>query len=373
MQLGTLLLRDAVITLAQLEAGLRAQILYGGRLGTNLVETGAIGIETLGRYLSRLLDVPLATKTRFAGADPALCSQLSPEIAARACAFPLGYHGGHGGTIAVAMASPRDSEAIRAVQGALGKDIAPHVAPELRIYYYLEKHYGIMRHARFLRTQEAAAGSGPAAERRRTQPSGGIELPPVVRFEPKAKNSASAGHEGEPETATSIDPTISFGGACDAIEGAERRDQIGEALAEYAAGRFDALVVFVVRDRNAVGWRGYSVTRPDISGDLASLSLALGGASALQACHDGGRPYRGKIESGAHPVEARLWAALGTDAPPAEVMVVPVAVKSRMVNLVYAHGPGGAPISEAHAEELCELCARAEIAYIRLIRAAKHR
>lgn len=371
MQLGTLLLRDAVITLPQLEAGLRAQILYGGRLGTNLVETGAIGIEALGRYLARLLDVPLATKTRFAGADPELCNQLDKDVAARACAFVLGYHGGPGGAIAVAMASPRDTEAIKAVQASIGREIAPHVAPELRIYYYLEKHYGIPREARYLRIRES--GDQPATnERRRAQPSGGIELPPVVTFAPKAKNSASTAPADEPgQDASTTDPTISFGGACDAIEGAERRDQIGEAFAEFAAGRFDALVAFVVRDRNAVGWRGYSVTRADVSGDVASLSLALGGASTLQACHDAGRPYRGKIESGAHPVEARLWAALGVDPPPSEVMVVPVIVKSRIVNLVYAHGPGGEPIPEAQAEELCELCARAEIAYIRLIRAAK--
>ena len=37
MKLGTLLLRNAAISLSQLESALRTQVLYGGRLGTNLV------------------------------------------------------------------------------------------------------------------------------------------------------------------------------------------------------------------------------------------------------------------------------------------------------------------------------------------------
>ena len=47
MKLGTLLLRNAAIGLAQLEAALRNQVLYGGRLGTNLVELGFIDLEML--------------------------------------------------------------------------------------------------------------------------------------------------------------------------------------------------------------------------------------------------------------------------------------------------------------------------------------
>ena len=54
MKLGTLLLRNAAIGLSQLEAALRNQVLYGGRLGTNLVELGFIDLELLGSYLAEL-------------------------------------------------------------------------------------------------------------------------------------------------------------------------------------------------------------------------------------------------------------------------------------------------------------------------------
>ena len=48
MRLGTMLLRDAVITLTQLEQALRAQVLTGGRLGTNLVELTTDALHTEG-------------------------------------------------------------------------------------------------------------------------------------------------------------------------------------------------------------------------------------------------------------------------------------------------------------------------------------
>src|SRR6266404_5328903 len=63
VKLGTLLLRNAAIGLTQLEAALRNQVLYGGRLGTNLVELGFIDLELLSTYLSEMTGFPVATPT----------------------------------------------------------------------------------------------------------------------------------------------------------------------------------------------------------------------------------------------------------------------------------------------------------------------
>ena len=83
MKLGTLLLRNAAISLTQLEAGLRAQVLYGGRLGTNLVELGFLDVDGLGGFLGELSGLPIAsqgllemaqsTARRAAAATPVSC------------------------------------------------------------------------------------------------------------------------------------------------------------------------------------------------------------------------------------------------------------------------------------------------------------
>lgn len=359
MKLGTLLLRDAVISLGQLEAGLKAQVLYGGRLGTNLVELGYLAVDALGLYLSKIHAVPAATQDDFHGADREVIKEFGAELAELYDAFPLGYERGAENTLAVAMLNPRDEDAIAELARQCECRIRPYAAAELRILYYLERHYDLPRKARFLRS---ASSRDAAVERRRTQPAGGLELPGVVRFEPKKRQRLERAPEGKSS------PRLSYLDACNAIDGAEHRDLIGEALVEYAVGRFGAGAALMVRQANAVGWRAYSSRRPDAQGAIETLSLPLEGTSVLQAAHDSARPYRGPAMSAGRPVERRLWEALGVGEP-VQMLVVPVLVRKRVVNLLYAHGEEA--LDEQHTDEIIELAIRASAAYVRLIQAAK--
>src|SRR5258705_5337057 len=112
MKLGTLLLRNAAIGLSQLEAALRNQVLYGGRLGTNLVELGFIDLELLSAYLAELTGFPIATPTLLDDATAALLDKLGADEAHRLRAVPLGYLGEGTSSVAVAFVDPTDSEAI---------------------------------------------------------------------------------------------------------------------------------------------------------------------------------------------------------------------------------------------------------------------
>src|SRR5690242_16607298 len=110
MKLGTLLLRNAAIGLSQLEAALRNQVLYGGRLGTNLVELGYIDLELLSAYLAELSGFPIATPTLLDQADAALLEKLGPDDAHRLRAIPLGHLAE--GAVAVGLVEPADTEAV---------------------------------------------------------------------------------------------------------------------------------------------------------------------------------------------------------------------------------------------------------------------
>ncbi len=378
MKLGTLLLRDGVINLGQLEAALRAQVLYGGRLGTNLVELSFLDLDTLGPYLSEILDVPLATQEHFEAADKSLIEWFGADLADHYTAFPLGYEPDQDeDVLAMVFDDPRNEQSIAELATQCGKPIVPYVAPELRIFYYLEKHYGLKRKARYVRSGTRRAGPGHSDERRRTQAPGGIEMPPAVRFEPKPKpkaaGDAAASTSDEPAAAAADRPEqrIGYKEACEAIEDSEHRDQIGKTLVEYGVGRFEACVVFLLRDANALGWYGYSILSRDAQGATERLGLPLGGASVLQTAHDSGEPFRGTSPSAGRPIEKRLWSALGVDREPEEVLVVPVRVGRRVVNLVYVHGFGGEKIPDYLADELEELALRASDAYVRLIQLAK--
>jgi hypothetical protein len=362
MKLGTLLLRNAAIGLSQLEAALRNQVLYGGRLGTNLVELGFIDLELLSSYLAELTGFPIATPTLLDSVDKQILEALGADEAHRLRSVPLARLADE--TIAVGMVDPTDAAALEDLKTAFHATIKPYVVPELRALYYLEKHFGLPRRARFLRTARQPDKAEPVKDdRRKAQlPAQGMVMPPAFTLEPRRKRTPSqAATEGIPTA-------ITYGAACERIDTATKRDQIGETFAEYAQGRCDALVVFLIRDGNALGWRSY-VTANKQERPIEELSLPLGGASALQSAHDAGQTYLGPAPSAAHPVETQLWTALGAGEP-SIVLVIPVLVKHRAVNLLYAHTLGGTPPRQL-VSELEDLAKRASSSYMRLIRAAR--
>lgn len=372
MKLGTLLLRNAAIGLSQLEAALRNQVLYGGRLGTNLVELGFIDLELLSSYLAELSGYPIATPTLLEEIDKSLVDKLGSDTAHRLRAIPLGYVGEHKDTVAVAVVEPTHADILEELSQKFGKPITPYVVPELRALYYLEKHFGLPRRARFIRTGRADTQEpqSPEQERRKQQPPAGIVMPPPFTLEPRRRRSSSQISPISAERSSSTALTLSYGATCEKIDTAEHRDQIADALCEYAKGRLDALLVFLIRDGNALGWRGY-LSQPELQKTpIEELSLPLGGASTLQSAHDAGETFVGGPQSAAKPVETALWTAIGANPEPVEVAVIPVVVKQRAVNLIYAHVIGGPPPAQL-VTELSDLAARCATTYLRLIRQSR--
>lgn len=365
MKLGTLLLRDAVISLSQLEAALRAQVVYGGRLGTNLVELGFVDVDTLGGYLSRVLEVPLATQEHFEAAVPEALDALGPGLADVYTAVALGFEGDDQGTLAVALSNPKDRPTLDKLRVQTGLEIRPYCSPELRLLYYLEKYYNLTRKARFVRSGTGQRGPSQFDDRRRTQPVHGLEKPPSVLLVPKRAETDNRFAAAVPE------PRCDHATAASRIDRARSRDSIGEALIEFSRGRFGAAVLFVLRDQNALGWRVYSVDSIGMEEAVEELSLALGGSSALQVAHDSGQTYRGGSPSAGKPVERRLWEATGTRRQPSEMLVIPILVKDRVVNLFYAHPLPGSGFEDAHVGEITDLAVRASAAYARLMDSAK--
>jgi hypothetical protein len=364
VKLGTLLLRDAVLNLSQLEAALRAQVIYGGKLGTNLIELNFIDLDTLGMYLSRVLEVPLATQEQFENVDASVLDALGAGLADVYTAIPLGYEDEAGTTLAVALAEPTNRHTLEKLEVQCGLKISAYVSPELRLLYYLEKYYHISRKARFVRTGTRKASPNYLDDRRRTQPPGGVESPPAVLLVPK-KNGRSHTDSGSHDAVQ-----LSYDDACQAIDGADDRDSIADTFMEFARGRFGAAVMFLLRDQNALGWRVYSEDSSGMEVGVEELSLALGGSSSLQIANDTMKMFRGTSPSAGKPVERRLWEAIGTTSEPDELMVMPLAVSQRVINLFYAHPKEGKFDSDL-VDQTLDLASRAGKAYARLIRESR--
>ena len=149
------------------------------------------------------------------------------------------------------------------------------------------------------------------------------------------------------------------------LDAAQRRDQVGRAVVRYLERVFGCGVLLIVKQELALGWLGAS---PGMHNNaVESLMVPLGVPSMFQAVVESKKTYRGVPPVDGEVVHARFWRALQAP-PPREVMVVPVALQSRLVNLVYTHaGPGNA-LPVMAEEDIAHLVLGVVGSYQRLIR-----
>ena len=158
-RLGELLVAAKLLTVEQVDQALRAQVVWGGRLGTNLIELGFIDLDGLSRALGRQHNLPAALARHFEKADPELQGRLSPEQADKWSIVPL-LRVGPDQKIAIASLGPLTTATRFAIAQALdidARELVISVAAEQRLKYQLERVYGIARSARFLRARAARA------------------------------------------------------------------------------------------------------------------------------------------------------------------------------------------------------------------------
>src|SRR5256714_5685220 len=174
MKLGEMLVRDGRLTEPQLEAALKYQARDGGRLGTVLVEHGFVDLEALTVYLGLELGVPIATGAMLERAKRAAVRLLQPAHAFKHKCVPLVVQDRQ---LIAAIEDPHDFATLEALASIIGYRVLPRVAPELRIYYYIERYYGVARPARFLKFGDSPRGDDSAA-------NAGLPAPPLPGLPP---------------------------------------------------------------------------------------------------------------------------------------------------------------------------------------------
>ena len=154
-RLGELLVAARLLDAEQIQCALRAQVVWGGRLGTNLVELGLLDLDGLTRALGRQHGVPAALARHFDKADRELQERLPPELAQKWSVVPLLHVGGKK-QIAIAALEPLPVAALAELADAFlcpPAGIIVSVAAEMRVRYHLERVYQVARRSRFLRSR----------------------------------------------------------------------------------------------------------------------------------------------------------------------------------------------------------------------------
>ncbi|HEY6034222.1 MAG TPA: hypothetical protein VIV58_08185 [Kofleriaceae bacterium] len=408
MRLGEMLLRDGRLTEAQLKQALTAQAKDGGRLGTVLFEHGLVDLEALTVYLGLELGIPIATGAMLERAKRAAVRLLQPATAFKFKVVPLVVQDRQ---LIAAVEDPHDFATLEALTHQTGYRVLPRVAPEVRIYYYIERYYGVARPARFVKFGETPRGDENAADPALPAPPlpglPPVPAAPVSAPGPRPKlrstklaqmfddsesleldaedllESLDADDAAPAERATTVRPhrsttppiapeavaepprtPLAADDALAALATVTDRDAMIDALLGYAAGAFQGAVLFTVRDQLAFGWKAVG----ELPGRayVEHLLIPLDAPSIIQtavAAESG--VFSGEVAPST--VNSYLHTVLGIAAPKTATAGV-ITIGKRVVNVLYGYRN---ELGNDQIDELRQVCAVAAEAYARLIAVRK--
>ncbi len=143
-KIGEVLIRSGHLTQDGLEEALDWQVLYGGRLGTNLLELKLVEEEQLARALGKQLGAEVAWGE--VAVDPALVSAIPRHVADRHEIVPWKLEKRR---LKVLCCEIKVNE-LDQLSYKSGRTCVPVIAPEFRIFQLLRAHYQATRQMRAL-------------------------------------------------------------------------------------------------------------------------------------------------------------------------------------------------------------------------------
>jgi len=158
--------------------------------------------------------------------------------------------------------------------------------------------------------------------------------------------------------------------AVDAIAVARNRDQVADAITNYLRSSCGVGLVLIVQHEVAMGWKGFG---PGISDEeIEALAIPLAAPSVFQTAYQQQEAYRGPPSHESTALDLQLFERLRV-APPQEVIVAPVLIRDRVVNLIFGQAEDGGPLADRMSIGLGTLTRSAAAAYVRMIQEAKKR
>lgn len=345
MKIGEVLVQKGLITKAQLKEALEAQLIFGGHLGTCLMELGFVTERLLGNVLAESLGVGYAPPEFFENIPRYATAAIADHLADRHQVVPFRLQDR---VLDVAMVDPRDLQARDEISFAAGYKLRPWVAPEARIFQAMERYYDIPRRLRYItlcreidrhgeiQTEGDAANVPPAETPPASIPLSSV-TGPSSRFSmmPQASASTRAGAAvAEPGTEEGDElAPLSW-----QLMHADSVDRVTEIALDHASRELERCLVLMVRAGKALPWQGVGI--PSDPSRWATLSFVVT-HEPLFALLGGEDLYRGPV-----PRQASyrgFFESLGIDMPQ-EALLVPAHVDDRLVALFYGDGGPDGPV-----------------------------
>ncbi|WP_054693839.1 hypothetical protein [Geotalea toluenoxydans] len=154
-----MLLNADLINKEQFEEALKNRVLYGGKIGTSLIELGYLKEEDLARFLGKKLAVPFVGADRLLNISPEIIELIPKELALTYGVIPIHRDKKR---LYLVMSDPADLKAIDELSFTTGFIINPVAAPELRLMQALGKYYDYEVDRRYLQILQRIEHEKPA-------------------------------------------------------------------------------------------------------------------------------------------------------------------------------------------------------------------
>ncbi len=149
LKLGELLVKEKKLTSTQLTEALQVQMVCGGRLGTNLLESGFITEQALNKTLSEQLGMSTVGSAELIDVPKSVITKLGRAEAEKYQVIPFRYKKEER-RLDVALVDPAQLSVVEELSSQTGLTVEPHLATEAAISHALERYYGITSDRRYV-------------------------------------------------------------------------------------------------------------------------------------------------------------------------------------------------------------------------------
>lgn len=311
-----MLLNAQLINQEQFDEALSNRVLYGGKIGTSLIELGFISEEELARFLADKLSVPYVPHEQLLQISPEIINILPRELALKYGAIPLSLERKR---LSLVMSDPSDLNAIDEISFITGYTICPLITPEVRLVQALGTYYQTAIDLRFQKV----------IDRIEAEQIDYIE-PLEEDFAPKEEELIDIGileDSGWSERIRFFAPSELSKG----LARADSREEISDLVIAYLACRFERAAIFIIRNDSAIGWKGVINKEPIL--DISELCIPLDSPSVLKTVADGSGLYLGPLADS--PMNRKMLEGMGGGRT-GSVLLAPLIISGRVVNILYA-------------------------------------
>ena len=348
-RLGDLLLQQGLVSTTQLDEALKYQVIFGGKLGTNLIEMGILEEDDIARVLSQQFRVPTPSAAEVMHVEPQVLALLPRELVEQHNVVPLKLEGRR---LTLLMPDPGNFNLIEDLSFRTGLIIKPVVAAEVRLILALEKHYNIGRDRRYIHVTKKLATKRPAPAPAPPLPIPETVTPAATRTAEEALpktdlefSLADLGANEELDEIAPLEEILDSETLALYLADARDRDDVLDSIAAYLSHEYDRVALFLVRGNIAHGWKASADQQ-----DLPEFKLAqfpLDEPSILKTVAETSSFLLGPIPR--TPFNSMFLQEIGGRVPQT-ALLVPLLMMGRVVGIIYVDGKG-----EELAEKLFEL------------------